>query len=198
MNVSIAKWVLALLVCAYAAVAARADAQQPNILIVLTDDQGYGDFSCHGNPIVKTPNLDKWHAKSVRFVDFHAAPMCTPSRGQIMTGRDAVRNGATSVTGGRAVLRLDLLTLPQFLRMIGYRTGLFGKWHLGDNYPHRPMDRGFQEAIYHKGWGMTAAPEFLGKYNDGRYFHNGVEKSFKGYMTDFWVDKAIEWMKERK
>src|SRR5580692_5232151 len=73
----------------------------PNILIVLTDDQGYGDFSCHGNPILKTPNLDKWHARSVRFVDFHAAPMCTPSRGQIMTGRDAVRNGATSVTGGR-------------------------------------------------------------------------------------------------
>ena len=168
----------------------------PNILIVLTDDQGYGDFSCHGNPILKTPNLDKWHAKSVRFVDFHAAPMCTPSRGQIMSGRDAVRNGATSVTGGRAFMRPGLLTLPQFLRMIGYRTGLFGKWHLGDNYPHRPMDRGFQEAAYHQGWGMTAAPEFVGKYMDGRYFHNGVEKPFKGYMTDLWFDKATAWMKD--
>jgi arylsulfatase A-like enzyme len=116
---------------------------RPNIIIVMTDDQGYGDFSCHGNPVLKTPNLDKWHAKSVRFTDFHSAPMCTPSRGQIMTGKDAVRNGATSVTGGRAFMRPGLLTLPQFLRMIGYRTGLFGKWHLGDNYPHRPMDRGF-------------------------------------------------------
>jgi arylsulfatase A-like enzyme len=173
-------------------------ARRPNILIVLTDDQGYGDFSCHGNPILKTPFLDRWHARSVRFTDFHSAPMCTPSRGQIMTGRDAVRNGATSVTGGRAFLRPGLLTLPQFLRMLGYRTGLFGKWHLGDNYPHRPTDRGFDKAVYHKGWGMTAAPEFLGKYNDGRYFLDGVEKTFQGYMTDFWFDQAMAWMKERK
>ena len=82
--------------------------------------------------------------------------------------------------------------------MLGYRTGIFGKWHLGDNYPHRPMDRGFDEAVYHQGWGMTAAPEFVGKLNDGRYFHNGEEKQFKGYMTDFWFDKAIAWMKECK
>jgi arylsulfatase A-like enzyme len=198
MKTTIGTWVLALLAGAFAVTQARAGAKQPNILIVLTDDQGYGDFSCHGNPILKTPNLDNWHARSVRFVDFHSAPMCTPSRGQIMTGRDAVRNGATSVTGGRAFLRLGLLTLPQYLRMIGYRTGLFGKWHLGDNYPHRPMDRGFDEAAYHKGWGMTAAPEFLGKYNDGRYFHNGAEKPFQGYMTDFWFDQAMKWMKERK
>lgn len=177
---------------------AYAQDKKPNILIVMTDDQGYGDFSCHGNPVLKTPNLDKWHAKSVRFVDFHSAPMCTPSRGQIMSGRDAVRNGATSVTGGRAFMRTGLLTLPQFLRMMGYRTGIFGKWHLGDNYPHRPMDRGFEEAVYHQGWGMTAAPEFVGKLIDGRYFHNGAEKHFKGYMTDFWFDKAMDWMKERK
>jgi arylsulfatase A-like enzyme len=177
---------------------ASAQDKKPNILIVMTDDQGYGDFSCHGNPVLKTPNLDKWHAKSVRFVDFHSAPMCTPSRGQIMSGRDAVRNGATSVTGGRAFMRTGLLTLPQFLRAIGYRTGIFGKWHLGDNYPHRPMDRGFEEAVYHQGWGMTAAPEFVGKLIDGRYFHNGAEKQFKGYMTDFWFDKAMDWMKERK
>jgi arylsulfatase A-like enzyme len=169
---------------------------RPNILIVMTDDQGYGDFSCHGNPILKTPILDKWHAKSVRFVDFHVAPMCTPTRGQLMSGRDAVRNGATSVTGGRAFMRPGLLTMPQLLRMLGYRTGIFGKWHLGDNFPHRPMDRGFQEAVYHQGWGMTAAPEFVGKLNDGRYFHNGAEKPFKGYMTDFWFASAMAWMKE--
>ncbi len=188
-------WILTAALLFPAATSAQEKAK-PNILIVLTDDQGYGDFSCHGNPIVKTPNLDKWHAKSVRFTDFHVAPMCTPTRGQLMSGRDAVRNGATSVTGGRAFMRPGLLTLPQFLRMFGYRTGLFGKWHLGDNYPHRPMDRGFQEAVYHQGWGMTAAPEFVGKLNDGRYFHNGVEKPFKGYMTDFWFEKATAWMKE--
>ncbi len=136
---------LALLV-AGAAMPARAGgtARRPNVLVVLTDDQGFGDFSCHGNPVLNTPNLDQWHARSVRFVNFHAAPMCTPSRGQVMSGLDAVRNGATSVTGGRAFLRAGVLTLPAFLRRMGYRTGLFGKWHLGDNYPHRPMDRGFE------------------------------------------------------
>lgn len=178
--------------------AAQAAKRRPNVLILITDDQGYGDFSCHGNPVLKTPNLDKLHAQSVRFLDFHSAPMCTPSRGQIMTGQDAVRNGATSVTGGRAFMRPGLVTLPQLLRKLGYKTGLFGKWHLGDNYPHRPMDRGFDEAKYHLGWGMTAAPEFEGKYFDGRYFHNGEPRPFKGYMTDFWFNEAMAWMKERK
>lgn len=175
-----------------------APARRPNILIVMTDDQGSGDFSCAGNPVLKTPNLDCFHGQSVRLVDFHSAPMCTPTRGQLMSGLDAVRNGATSVTGGRAFMRPGLLTLPQLLRMLGYRTGIFGKWHLGDNYPHRPMDRGFDEAKYHMGWGMTAAPEFVGKLSDGRYFHNGEAKPFQGYMTDFWFDQAMLWMKERK
>lgn len=188
--------ILAAAFAAPAAASAQEKKSRPNILIVLTDDQGYGDFSRLGNPVLKTPNLDKWHDRSVRFTDFHVAPMCTPTRGQLMTGKDAVRNGATSVTGGRAFLRPGLLTMPQLLRMLGYRTGLFGKWHLGDNYPHRPMDRGFDEACYHLGWGMTAAPEFLGKMIDGRYFHNGAEKPFKGYQTDFWFDKAMAWMKE--
>jgi arylsulfatase len=196
-SIGTAVLVLAVVVGTQAPVLAQTrTAIKPNILIVMTDDQGYGDFSCHGNPVLKTPNLDRWYAKSVRFVDFHSSPMCTPSRGQIMSGRDAVRNGATSVTGGRAFLRTGLLTLPQFLRSIGYRTGIFGKWHLGDNYPHRPMDRGFEEAVYHLGWGMTSAPEFVGKMINGRYFHNGVEKHFQGYMTDFWFDRAMSWMKE--
>ncbi|MFO0866346.1 MAG: arylsulfatase [Gemmataceae bacterium] len=171
---------------------------KPNVLIVLTDDQGLGDFSCMGNPILKTPNFDKFHTQSVRFIDFHAAPMCTPTRGQLLTARDAVRNGATSVTGGRAFMRPGLQTLPQLLRSLGYRTGLFGKWHLGDNFPHRPNDRGFDEAVYHLGWGMTAAPEFQGKYFDGRYLRNGKEANFKGYMTDFWFDEAMKWMGDRK
>jgi arylsulfatase len=173
-------WAIALaLVCLFtfaSQAAATGDAKagrKPNILIVMTDDQGSGDFSCNGNPVLKTPNLDRLHGKSVRFVDFHSAPMCTPSRGQIMTGLDAVRNGATSVTAGRAFMRPGLATLPQLLRALGYKTGIFGKWHLGDNYPHRPIDRGFDESVYHLGWGMTAAPEFAGKLFDGRYFHNG-------------------------
>ncbi|HET6573149.1 MAG TPA: arylsulfatase [Fimbriiglobus sp.] len=174
-------------------------ADRPNVLIVLTDDQGLGDFSYTGNPVVKTPNLDRFARESVRLTDFHVCPMCTPSRGQLMTGVDALRNGATSVTAGRSMLRVGLPTMPEIFAKAGYKTGLFGKWHLGDNYPHRPTDRGFQEAVYFLGWGMLqSAPEFDNPLIDGRYFHNGEPKHFKGHCTDLWFDSAIAWMKERK
>ncbi len=178
--------------------AAPAPDGRPNVLIVLTDDQGMGDFSCYGNPVLKTPNLDRLRGQSVRFTDFHVAPMCTPTRGQLLTGLDAVRNGATSVTGGRSFIRPGIPTMPEMFAAAGYRTGLFGKWHLGDNYPHRPVDRGFQEAVHIRGWGFTSAPEFANTLWDGRYLHNGVEKKFTGYCTDFWFDRAMAWMKERR
>lgn len=169
----------------------------PNVLILLTDDQGYGDFSCHGNPVLRTPALDRLHSESIRFTDFHAAPMCTPTRGQLLTGQDALRNRATSVTAGRAVVRRELKIMPEFFAASGYATGLFGKWHVGDNYPYRPMDRGFQEAKYFLGFGLTSAPEFDNDYFDGRYRDRGVAKRFSGYCTDFWFEQAMLWMRER-
>lgn len=175
-----------------------APAKKPNVIIVLADDQGMGDFSCYGNPVLKTPNLDRLREQCVRFTDFHVTPMCTPTRGELLTGQDAVRNGATSVTGGRSFIRPGIPTMPEMFAVAGYRTGLFGKWHLGDNYPHRPTDRGFQKAVHVLGWGFTSAPEFSNTLWDGRYFDNGVEKRFKGYCTDFWFDQAKAWMKERK
>jgi arylsulfatase len=168
------------------------------VLILLTDDQGYGDFSCHGNPVLKTPAFDKIHKESVRFTDFHSAPMCTPTRGQLLSGLDALHNRATSVTAGRALLRRDLPTMADIFRAGGYTTGLFGKWHLGDNYPYRPMDRGFDEAKYHLGFGISSAPEFDNDYFDGRYRHNGQRKQFSGYCTDFWFSEAITWMDKQK
>jgi arylsulfatase len=174
-----------------------AAAARPNVLIILTDDQGYGDFSCHGNPVLKTPNMDRLHDESVRFTDFHSAPMCTPTRGQLMTGLDALRNKATSVTAGRAVVKRGIPTMADILRANGYRTGIFGKWHLGDNYPYRPMERGFERAIYHLGWGLSSAPEFDNDYFNGRYRDQGVVKNFKGYCTDFWFNEAMGWMRER-
>jgi arylsulfatase len=190
------------LVCALApltATPAAEPARRPNVLIVLTDDQGLGDFSFMGNPVLKTPNLDSFAKQSVRFTDFHVAPMCSPTRGQLMTGLAALRNGATSVTAGRTFLRPGLVTLPQLFGKAGYRTGIFGKWHLGDSYPHRPIDRGFQESVYHLGWGqLMSTPEFDMPLIDGRYFHNGREGRYKGHCTDFWFDSAMAWMKKCK
>jgi arylsulfatase A-like enzyme len=171
---------------------------RPNVIILLTDDQGYGDLSCHGNPVLKTPNMDRLHGEAVRFTDFHVTPKCTPTRGQLMTGWDALHNGATSVTAGRAVLRRDVPTMADIFAASGYRTGLFGKWHLGDNYPYRPMDRGFQESCYFHGWGLSeSAPEFANTYSDGTFLHNGVREKFSGYCTELWFGRALAWMKER-
>lgn len=182
-----------------AAAAHGADSpQKPNVLVILTDDQGYGDMSCHGNPVLKTPNMDRLHSESVRFTDFHSAPMCTPSRGQLMTGQDALRNGATSVTAGRAIIRRSLPTMADIFASNGYRTGIFGKWHLGDNYPYRPMERGFQDATYFRGFGMSSAPEFDNDYFNGLYHRNGVPHRFEGYCTDFWYGEAMKWMDERR
>ncbi len=172
--------------------------KRPNVIIVMTDDQGLGDFSYTGNPVLKTPNFDTFAKESVRFTDFHVCPMCSPTRGQLLTGLTALRNGATSVTAGRTFLRPGIPTVADMFGKAGYKTGLFGKWHLGDSYPHRPMHKGFQESVYHLGWGMlNSTPEFDWPLTDGRYFHNGTEKRFKGHCTDYWFDSAMNWMKER-
>jgi len=191
--------VLSLLAALLLAAPAAADPKRPNVLLVMTDDQGLGDFSFTGNPVLKTPALDRFAKECVRLTDFHVCPMCTPTRGQLLTGVDALRNGATSVTAGRAVLRPGFPTLAELFAKAGYKTGLFGKWHLGENYPHRPIDKGFQESVYHLGWGMLqATPEFDNPLVDGRYFHNGEAKPFKGHCTDLWFDRATAWMKERQ
>ena len=174
-------------------------ASRPNVIVLLTDDQGLGDTSFMGNPVLKTPNMDRLARESVRFTDFHVAPMCSPTRGQLMTGVDALRNKVTSVTAGRTFLRPGLPTAPELFAKAGYKTGLFGKWHLGDHNPHRPMDKGFQEANYHLGWGMRdSIQEFDNPLFDGQYFHNGVRKMFAGHCTDLWFDRATDWIKERK
>ncbi|MXX23949.1 MAG: arylsulfatase [Caldilineaceae bacterium SB0668_bin_21] len=168
---------------------------RPNIIFVLTDDQGYGDLSCLGNPILKTPELDRLHADSVRLTDFHVAPMCTPTRGELMTGQDALRNGATFVCMGRSLLRADLPTMADILAENGYHTGHFGKWHMGDNYPYRPQDRGFHETIHHPAFGITSAADYYGNdYFDDHYRHKDEIKQYLGYCTDVWFEEAMRWM----
>ena len=184
--------------CAKTGTSGRKVEQKPNVILVLTDDQGYGDFSCHGNPVLKTPNLDRLHEQSVRLTDFHVAPMCTPTRSQLMSGLDALRNRARHVCGGLDMLRHDVSTMADIFKAGGYRTGIFGKWHLGDNYPYLPQHRGFEEALYHKSWGITSAGAYWGNdYFDDVFYHNGTLKKYEGYCNDVWFAEAMKWIKAR-
>ena len=167
---------------------------RPNVVVIFTDDQGYGDVSCHGNPILKTPNLDKLHSESVRFDNFHVAPVCTPSRSELMTGLYAMRNKAGMVPSGRNLMRRDIVTMPEVFVANGYATGLFGKWHLGDTYPHRPMDRGFQRVVWHKGWGLASEIEYDNDYYYTRYLDEMEVKYSDRFCANLWFDEAMKWM----
>lgn len=176
-----------------------AAAARPNVVIVLTDDQGYGDMSCHGNPIVKTPEMDRLHDQSIRLTGFHAAPMCTPTRSQLMSGRDALDNGAMNVSSGRTMLRRGIPTMANVFAGSGYRTAIFGKWHLGDVYPYRPQDRGFQKAIWFPSSHIPSAPDYWNNdYFDTHFrLDDGSVKQFEGYCTDILFNEAMNWIRER-
>ncbi|MEW6357837.1 MAG: sulfatase-like hydrolase/transferase [Planctomycetota bacterium] len=172
-------------------------ARRPNVILVMTDDQGYGDLACHGNPVIQTPNLDRLHSESVRLTDFHVCPVCTPTRASLMTGRDTVRTGAWGTTWGRSLLRKDEVTVADVFAAGGYRTGMFGKWHLGDNYPFRPEDRGFHEVLRHGGGGVGQTTDYWGNdYFDDTYFHNGSPTKYTGYCTDVWFDGAMAFIED--
>ena len=172
-----------------------AENARPNVVVVMTDDQGYGELSCHGNPVLQTPHLDQLYEQSLRFTDYHAAPMCTPTRGQFLTGRDAARNGAINVSSGRTLLRPELPTIADLFAEAGYRTGLFGKWHVGDNYPFRPGDRGFHDALWFPSSHINSVPDqWNNDYFNDIYNFNGEKKQFSGYCTDVFFEEAIKWM----
>jgi arylsulfatase A-like enzyme len=169
--------------------------EKPNVILVLTDDQGYGDLSCHGNPVLKTPHLDQLYDESIRFTDFHVAPMCTPTRGELLTGMNAFRNGATAVCEGRSLPRKELPMMAQFFKNSGYSTGHFGKWHLGDNYPYRPQDRGFDETIHNQAWGIKSLAEHPENDAFGDcYWHNNALEQYEGYNTDVFFRQAMDWI----
>lgn len=173
--------------------------RKPNIVFVLTDDQGYGDLGCHGNPIVKTPAIDRFHARSVRFTQFHSGTTCAPTRSGLLTGLNCNSAGVWHTIGGASLLRSGIKTLPEVLRENGYATGLFGKWHLGDDYPCRPQDRGFEETVYHRGGGLTQVSDHWGNtYIDDTYLVNGEPKAFKGYCTDVFFGEAAKFINAHK
>ena len=174
-------------------------AAQPNVIVILTDDQGYGDLSCHGNPVLQTPHLDRIHSQSVRLTDFHVAPMCTPTRGQLLTGRDAARNGAINVSSGRTLLRRELPTLADVFAKAGYRTAMFGKWHLGDTYPYRPQDRGFQETLWFPSSHINSVPDVWDNdYFDDTYRRGSKLEKHEGYCTDVFFREATAGIKKQR
>ena len=172
----------------------------PNVIMILTDDQGFGDLGVHGNPVLRTPSIDAMAARSARFQHFYVSPVCAPTRASLMTGRYHYRTRVVDTWLGRAMMDTDEITIAELLRDAGYATGIFGKWHLGDCYPMRPMDQGFDESLVHLGGGIgqPADPEGgEGKYTDPVLFHNGERVETKGYCTDLYFDAAIEWLRER-
>jgi len=173
---------------------------KPNVLLIMTDDQCYGDLGCHGNDKIKTPNLDRLAAESVEFTQFYVCPVCAPTRASLMTGRYNYRTGAIDTYLGRAMMYPEEVTLAEFLAAAGYRTGIFGKWHLGDNYPLRPIDQGFHEALTHKGGGLCQPSDFPGNpgYFDPILDHNGKPVKTKGYCTDVYTDAALDFIQANK
>ncbi|MCP3914738.1 MAG: arylsulfatase [bacterium] len=170
----------------------------PNVVIVITDDQGLGDFGFAGNPLVDTPHLDALAADSARLETFYVSPVCAPTRAALMTGRYCQRTRAIDTYIGRAMMAPAERTLAEHLRDAGFATGIFGKWHLGDCYPMRAMDQGFEESLVHRGGGIgqPSDPEGgEGRYTDAVLFHQGERVETEGYCTDVYFDAALEWMR---
>jgi arylsulfatase A-like enzyme len=177
---------------------------RPNIVLIITDDQGYGELACHGNPTIRTPNLDRLHAESVRFTAYHVSPTCAPTRASLMTGRHEFRSGVTHTIMQRERLALDATTIAQVLSQAGYQTGIFGKWHLGDEKPYRPAQRGFTESLIHGAGGIGQSyPGSCGDFPNNSYFdpyvlHNERVEKTTGYCTDVFFSQAMQWIEANR
>ena len=182
----------------------RLAGKRPNIILILTDDQGYGDLGRNGNKFIKTPNLDKFYDEAVHFEDFHVSPTCSPTRSSIMAGRHEFRSGVTHTILERERMSLKATTLAEVLKSAGYTTGIFGKWHLGDEAPYQPQRRGFDEVFIHGagGIGQTYAGSCgdapKNSYFDPVILHNGTFVKTDGYCTDVFFRQATRWIESRK
>ena len=177
---------------------------KPNIILVMTDDQGMGDLACMGNKVLKTPHIDRFYEGSTRFTDFQVSPTCTPTRAALMSGRSPFNVGISHTIFQRERMALGVLTLPQALKRGGYTTGIFGKWHLGDGNEYLPGNRGFDEAIIHGAGGIGQVglgdfpPNKEHLYFDNTLLHNDTIVKTKGYCTDIFFDSALSWIKRKE
>ena len=171
----------------------------PNIILIMTDDQGWAQVGFHGNPYIRTPTLDRMAAESTEFTQFYVEPKCAPTRAALLTGRHGYRSGVVDTYLGRTLLDPDAVTLAELLAANGYAAGIFGKWHLGDNYPLRPMDQGFQETLVHRGGGLGQPAGPPGNtYWDPVLEHNGESKKYRGYCTKIFTDELIDFIRANR
>lgn len=166
-------------------------AEKPNFILILTDDQGYGDLGAHGNPFLKTPNLDQLYREGARFTNFVVSPTCAPTRCALMTGRHEFRSGVTHTVTGRREMSLNATTVAQVLKAAGYATGIFGKWHLGSNGEYRPEKRGFDVSV-------TSVDDTQDAHFDPVLLFNGIEKQTKGFREDILFHEATQFIESNK
>lgn len=177
---------------------------RPNVILIMTDDQGIGDFGFTGNPYIKTPNLDALASKSVNLTKFYVSPVCAPTRASLMTGKFSERTGVYDTYNGGAIMSAEEITMAEVLKESGYTTGIFGKWHLGDNYPYRPIDQGFDVAAVHRAGGIGQPGDVFNhhagdsSYFDPVLFKNGAVAKTKGYCSDVFTDELISFIKQHQ
>ncbi len=184
--------------------AASVFGEVPNIILIITDDQGYAPVGAHGHPWIHTPNMDKLHDAGTSFDRFLVSPTCSPTRAAIMSGRNPMKNGITHTILERERMALSTVTLPQVLAKAGYKSGIFGKWHLGDEEEYQPGSRGFDEVFIHGAGGIGQAyPGSCADAPGNKYFdpvirHNGRFVKTKGFCTDVFFNKATGWISTMK
>lgn len=181
-----------------------AEGQQPNIILIMTDDQGYPSVGAHGHPWINTPEMDKMHSQSIRFDRFMMGSTCAPSRAGIMTGVHSIKNGVTHTIFERERLDLNATTIAEVIKPAGYTSGYFGKWHLGDEEPYQPENRGFDEVFIHGAGGIgqkypgSCADVPGNKYFNPVFKHNGTFVKTKGFCTDVLFKATLGWIQSVK
>ncbi len=182
-----------------ASLSAAEDTSKPNVVLIMTDNQGYFELGCKGNPYLETPNIDAFARSSVDFCNFHAENYCSPSRAALLTGRQPMRYGVHNTIGGVSILSPDETTLSDRLQSAGYRTGVFGKWHLGMSHPFHPANRGFDEVFVHGGGGIGQLEDYAGNNHvDAHFQHNGKWVKSSGFSTDVLFDQAMSFVESNK
>lgn len=200
MNVKVLM-VLISLILGKSTLQAQEENKKPNVIIIMADDMGYGDMGYHKNPMIDTPVLDSFAKESIQFSNFYVSPVCAPTRASLLTGRYNIRTGVYDTFSGGAIMASNEITIAEIFKDNGYKTGLFGKWHLGDSYPSRPQDQGFSDSVWHLSGGIGQVGDVFNYYKrDSSYFNpvlfkNGKKHQSKGYCTDVFTNEAISFIK---